>query len=78
MSEVSCNFTTADLKESASNLYFTNARVDARILTTSVNNLVDVNTTGAAVGQVLLWNGTNWVPNTFVSATSNFSTQKLS
>ena len=69
------NFTTANLREASSNLYFTNARVDARFLTTSVNNLVDVNTTGASVGQVLLWDGSNWVPNTYVSTTSNFSTQ---
>jgi hypothetical protein len=51
------NFTTANLREASSNLYFTNARVDARFLTTSVNNLVDVDTTGVTSGQVLVWNG---------------------
>ncbi len=49
------NFTTADLTEGA-NLYYTNARADARIAAASVNDLSDVYTTGITDNQILLWN----------------------
>ena len=56
--------TTADLTE-GSNLYYTTARantdIDARIATTSVNALSDVDTSGIANGQVLMYNGANFV-----------------
>jgi len=56
--------TTANLTE-GSNLYYTTARantdIDARIATTSVNALSDVNTSGIANGQVLMYNGTTFV-----------------
>ena len=41
---------TGDLSE-GSNLYFTNARADARIAAASINALTDVNTAGAANGK---------------------------
>ena len=44
-----------------SNLYFTNARADARIAAASLTDLSDVNT-GATSGQVLKWNGSAWAP----------------
>ena len=51
---------TGDLSE-GSNLYFTNARADARIGAASINALSDVDTSGAANGKILKHNGTSWV-----------------
>ena len=51
---------TGDLTE-GSNLYFTNARADARISAASINALSDVNTAGITSGQVLSWNGSAFV-----------------
>jgi hypothetical protein len=42
-----------NISEGTTNLYFTNARADARIAAASINNLADVNTTGATNNQVL-------------------------
>ena len=52
---------TADIPE-VTNLYFTNARADARIAAASINALSDVNTSGVSSGQVLKWSGSAWVP----------------
>ena len=52
---------TADIPE-VTNLYFTNARADARIGAASINALSDVNTSGVSSGQVLKWSGSAWVP----------------
>ena len=64
--------TTANLTE-GSNLYFTNARADARadarIGASSINALSDVDTTGIATNKILKWNGTNWVITDQASAT---------
>jgi hypothetical protein len=57
-------FNTNSIVEGANNLYFTNSRADARIAAASIDDLVDVNTTGANTNQVLTWNGTIWVPAT--------------
>ena len=48
------------------NLYYTNARADARIAAASIDDLSDVDTTTAtpSSGEVLKWNGTNWAPAT--------------
>ena len=56
---------TGDLSE-GSNLYYTDARVLAKINSTSVDALSDVDTTTSAPssGQALVWNGSNFVPNT--------------
>jgi hypothetical protein len=55
--------TTANLTE-GSNLYFTNARADARadvrIAASSINTLSDVDTTGIATNKILKWTGSNW------------------
>jgi len=57
--------TTTDLTE-GSNLYYTTARantdIDARLATTSINILDDVDTSGVSSGQVLMWNGADFVP----------------
>ena len=51
---------TANLTE-GSNLYYTNARADARIAAADLSDLNNV--TGVpSTGQILSWNGSNWVP----------------
>ena len=52
---------TDALSEGSTNLYFTNARADARISAASINALTDVNTSGITSGQVLSWNGASFV-----------------
>ena len=52
---------TDALSEGSTNLYFTNARADARISAASINALTDVNTAGIAIGQVLAWNGSTFI-----------------
>ena len=50
---------TDEITEGSSNLYFTNARADARIAAASINALSDVNTSGVSNGQVLAYNSTS-------------------
>jgi len=52
---------TDEIAEGSSNLYFTNARADARIAAASLTDLSDVSA-GATSGQVLKWNGSAWAP----------------
>ena len=56
---------TGNLSE-GSNLYYTDARVLSKINSTSIDALNDVDTTTSAPssGQALVWNGSNFVPNT--------------
>jgi hypothetical protein len=56
---------TGDLSE-GSNLYYTEARVLSKINLTSVDALSDVDTTTSAPssGQALVWDGSNFVPDT--------------
>lgn len=65
--------TTDNLAEGANNLYYTNARVTARISETSIDVLADVDTSTlpAANGDVLVWDGYNWVPNNISQAALN-------
>ena len=64
--------TTTKITE-GTNLYFTNARADARadvrIAASSINALADVDTatTPPSANQVLGWNGSNWIPSTAAS-----------
>jgi hypothetical protein len=65
------------------NLYYTNARADARIAAASIDDLSDVDTTTAtpSSGEVLKWNGTNWAPATDSSgggAVNGFQTVAIS
>ena len=48
-------FDTGDVAE-GTNLYYTNARADARIAAASINALTDVDTTGVANGKILKYN----------------------
>ena len=58
--------TTDQLPEGSSNLYYTNARADARIGAASINALSDVDTVTSAPsdGEALVWNasGGKWIP----------------
>ena len=56
---------TDDLSE-GSNLYYTDARVLSKINLTSIDALADVDTTTSAPssGQALVWDGSNFVPDT--------------
>ena len=55
------------------NLYYTNARADARIAAASIDDLSDVDTTTSAPssGEILKWDGSNWVPGTDLSGAAN-------
>ena len=57
---------TDSLSEGTTNLYYTDARFDARLQTRNVGNMADVDTTGASDGQVLAWSSANsqWEPQT--------------
>ena len=50
---------TDEITEGSSNLYFTNARADARISAASITDLSDVSTSGVSNGQVLAYNSTS-------------------
>ena len=55
------NLYTANVKETAGNLYFTNARVFSNVAQMSVNVFADVDITGVQTGFALVWNGTTFV-----------------
>ena len=68
------NFSTANLTEHATKLYFTDARADARIAAASINALSDVNTSGIATNNILQWNGSQFVPTTVGYSVANWQT----
>jgi hypothetical protein len=55
------NQDTDSLSEGSTNLYFTNARADARITAASIGDLSDVTLTSTATGDILRYNGTAFV-----------------
>lgn len=65
---------SGDITE-GSNLYFTNARADARITAASVGDLSDVDISGVSAGQALTWSGSNnrFEPTTLGSSTDSFA-----
>ena len=69
------NHDTGDLTESTSNLYFTNARADARadvrIGAAVISDLNNVATTSPTSGQILKWNGSAWAPAADLSGAAN-------
>ena len=67
------NFTTTNLAE-GTNLYYTNARADARIAAAGINDLSDVNTSGISTNNILQWNGTAFVPATIGYSVANWQT----
>ena len=51
------------ISEGSTNLYYRDVRVDSRIQNTSINSLSDVDTTtGLDQGDILSWDGSNWIP----------------
>ena len=68
------NFSTANLTEHATKLYYTDARADARIAAASINTLSDVNTSGIATNNILQWNGSQFVPTTVGYSVANWQT----
>jgi hypothetical protein len=60
------NFTTSNLAE-GDNLYYTNQRVYANVSNMYLDTLYDVNTRVANAGEVLVYNGTIWVPGTVIA-----------
>ena len=44
------------------NLYYTNARADARIAAANIGDLNNVSSTSPSSGEVLKWNGSAWAP----------------
>ena len=60
---------TDSLAEGSTNLYYTDARFDARLQTRNLGNMADVDTSGASNGQVLAWSSANsqWEPLTISS-----------
>jgi hypothetical protein len=55
-----------EIAEGSTNLYFTNARADARIGAASVNALSDVTISTPVTNNVLKYNGTAWVNTTSI------------
>ena len=63
------------------NLYYTNARADARIAAANIGDLSNVSSTGASSGQVLKWSGSEWAPaadNAGGGSTNGFQTVAIS
>jgi hypothetical protein len=61
--ETLSNFTTANLAEASSNLYFTPQRVEDAFANISINALSDVVTSGnLLINQILSWDGSVWRP----------------
>ncbi len=67
------NFSTTNLSE-GSNLYYTDARADARIAAAGINALSDVNTSGINTNNILQWNGSQFVPATIGYSVANWQT----
>ena len=65
---------TDGLAEGVTNLYYTDARFDARLQTRNLGNMADVDTTGASNGQALVWSSGNsqWEPGS--ASYTNFNT----
>ena len=58
--------TTDHYTEGSTNLYYTNARADARIAAANISALNDVHTASPSDGQALVWDNSNsyWAPGT--------------
>ena len=67
---------TDSLSEGSTNLYYTDARFDARLQTRNISNLADVDTSGASNGQALAWSSSNsqWEPLTISSGATSINT----
>lgn len=72
---------TDAVSEGSTNLYFTNARVDNRLASVSINALsdVDTTTTAPANGEGLVWNNTlgQWKPGSIAPVITGSTTRTL-
>lgn len=57
------NLYTSNVRETAGNLYYTNARVLSNVSQMSINVLADVDITGVQTGYALVWNGSQFIPS---------------
>ena len=54
-------FDTDNITEGSTNLYYTNARADARIALANIEDLANVGFSGLANGDVIRYNGSSWI-----------------
>jgi hypothetical protein len=66
------SITTDNVPETATNEYYTPARIDTKIAATNIDAFADVNTAGAADGNALVLSSGTWAPAT-VAATADVS-----
>jgi hypothetical protein len=64
---------TDGLSEGTTNLYYTDARADARIAAASIEDLSDVASMTPTTNQVLQWNGSTWTAGTVTGGGSGVS-----
>jgi len=67
--------TTTDVAE-GTNLYYTDARVDARIAASSIDDLSDVVITAASNGDLLYWDGADWVNSKTVTGAGAYTFER--
>lgn len=63
---------TDDINEGSSNLYYTDTRFDARLATKVLNDLADVGISSPTDGQVLSYNGSNFINDNIVRSSDTF------
>ena len=56
------SITTDNVAETATNEYYTPARIDTKIAATNIDAFQDVNTAGAVAGNALVLSGGVWTP----------------
>ena len=62
------NHTTNDLAEGNVNQYYTDAKVYSNVVQMYLDTLYNVSVSSASDGQILTFDGVNWVPGDFVSS----------
>jgi len=67
---------TTDLTE-GTNLYYTDARADARVAAANIGVLNDVNTTGIATGDFLLYDGSEFLPVDFATEVNTYADTRI-
>ena len=67
---------TTDLTE-GTNLYYTDARADARVAAANIGVLNDVNTTGIATGDFLLYDGSEFLPVDFATEVTTYADSRI-
>jgi len=78
-SDFDANFSgksTTDLTE-GTNLYYTDARADARVANANIGVLNDVNTTGIATGDFLLYDGSEFLPVDFATEVNTYADARI-